>query len=352
MKKVILAMALFSTPLVAFSSIAESELSDFSGQVPAHVEANPADSGKSTLSTEEIISQLAYTAQDARNSAGDRAKALRQLSLYPNQNALVAVARGLQDAEPVIRQAAVVGAKPYNLENRWRMVAPLLNDEVQTVRLFAATNLVRDYGNMNPQQQKSLEPAVSELIAYLSGKEDENSSRLLADVYRWHKEWQQAETVYRQLFDRGLEDAELWMNYADNFRSQGLDKKAISVLDKGIELHPEAAELYYSKSLALVRFKNKQLAAVEMETAATLAEDNSYYWYLSGVLQEEFNIDKSTQSFEKAYLISGAPEQLYAVCDIYVRYGHAKSEQCLAELGQVAPDYVIKELRSKMVVAQ
>ncbi|MCR9640000.1 hypothetical protein NB496_04995, partial [Vibrio alginolyticus] len=52
-------------------------------------------------------------------------------------------------------------------------------------------------------------------------------------------------------------------------------------------------------------------------------------------------------AFEQAYLISGAPEQLYAVCDIYVRYGNPKTDDCLTELTKVAPDYVIEELNQK-----
>lgn len=97
-----------------------------------------------------------------------------------------------------------------------------------------------------------------------------------------------------------------------------------------------------------MRLGQKEQASKEIKSAATLAKDNSYYWYLNGVLQEEFDVTASTASFEKAYLISGAPEQLYAVCDIYARYGNPKAQQCIDELSQYAPEYVIKELTSKI----
>ncbi|MGF1755133.1 hypothetical protein L4C33_16240, partial [Vibrio makurazakiensis] len=105
--------------------------------------------------------------------------------------------------------------------------------------------------------------------------------------------------------------------------------------------------LHYSKSLTLVRLNEKKQAAQEIEMAANLAKNNSYYWYLNGVLQEHFDIDKSTDAFEKAYMISGAPEQLYAVCDIYVRYGNSNADECLAELSKVAPEYIIEQLKDK-----
>ena len=96
-----------------------------------------------------------------------------------------------------------------------------------------------------------------------------------------------------------------------------------------------------------MRLEQKIKAADAIEIAAKMAETNSYFWYLNGVLQESVNIDKSVKSFEQAYLISGAPEQLYAVCDIYVRTKNDKTEACLDELGKIAPDYVIAELKTK-----
>ncbi|NOH81043.1 tetratricopeptide repeat protein [Vibrio sp. RE86] len=291
--------------------------------------------------------QLAYHAQDVRLPVEERAAALKALSHYPSQNALVAVARGLQDSDPIIRQAAAVGAEPYGIEHRWRMVSPLLSDSDAMVRITAATNLVRDYGNVSQEQKEQLEAPVAELKAHLKEKQDSDSKLLLADVYRWHKEWGKADTLYQDVLTNEPNNDVAWLSLADNYRAQNMDAKAIETLDEAIEQIPNSAELHYSKSLALVRLEKHKVAANEIETAANMAQNNSYYWYLNGVLQESLDIDKSTQSFEKAYLISGAPEQLYAVCDIYVRYDHPKSQQCLEELGKIAPSYVIEQLEAK-----
>lgn len=292
--------------------------------------------------------QLAYRAQDKRLSAQERAIALKALSHYPSQNALVAVARALQESDPMIRQAAVMGAEPYSIEHRWRMVAPLLKDVDASVRIAAATNLVRDYSNISDEQKQQLEAPVSEVISHLKPKSDEESRLLLADVYRWHNEWANAETLYLDILDGNRLNHVAWLSLADNYRAQNLDVKAIETLDRAIKLMPENAAFHYSKSLALVRLNKRDIAAGEIEKAANMAQNNSYYWYLNGVLQEKLNIDKSTKSFEKAYMISGAPEQLYAVCDIYVRYDNPKSEDCLSELGKVAPDYVVEQLKAQI----
>ncbi|MFA0125484.1 tetratricopeptide repeat protein, partial [Vibrio sp. 10N.261.48.A2] len=127
-----------------------------------------------------------------------------------------------------------------------------------------------------------------------------------------HNEWDKAETVYLELIKTHPKEPQVWLSYADNFRAQNKDQQAVEVLDRGLKSVPDNAAMHYSKSLTLVRLEDKSAAANEIEVAAKLAKDNSYYWYLNGVLQEELDIDKSTQSFEKAYLISGSPEQLYA----------------------------------------
>ena len=321
----------------------------------------------STISPEQV-QQWVYTAQDKRQSEQARASALRQLAPYPSQNSLVAVVRGLQDDSEAVREAAVIAAEPYQFPNRWRMLEPLLTDPNQQVRVTVTTNLIRDFGNMSPKQQHTIESAYQELVVFLSAQanvkghtqEDtqesvsENvqlnlkSALLLADVYRWHQEWDQAQSLYETLIKANPKNAQVWLSVADNLRAQGKDDQALVALEKAIVLQPNEPNLYYSQALTLVRLEQKAKAADAIETAANMAQTNSYFWYLNGVLQEPLDIDKSVKSFEQAYLISGAPEQLYAVCDIYVRTANDKTEQCLDELGKIAPDYVIAQLKAKI----
>ncbi|MFW0947237.1 tetratricopeptide repeat protein [Vibrio parahaemolyticus] len=297
--------------------------------------------------SQQVISKLAYQAQDQKLPTEQRVQALRELGNYPNQNALVAVARGLQDKDAVIREAAIVGAQPYAIENRWRMVEPLLKDESSSVRIAAALNLVRDYSVLTEAQRPAIEKPVDELLASLKSGTDNNTQLLLADVYRWHENWKQADDIYQALLSKMPENPDVWLNLADNYRAQQREQEAIDTLDKAIESLPDNAALHYSKSLTLVRLNDKEQAANEIEKAANMAKNNSYFWYLNGVLQEEFSVDKAVKSFEQAYLISGAPEQLYAVCDIYIRYDNPKTDECLTELEKVAPSYVIDQLKQK-----
>ena len=291
--------------------------------------------------------QLAYTAQNKNESTEKRAEALRQLARYPNQNSLVAVARGLKDPEPMIREAAVVGSDLYQFKHRWQIVSPLLTDSELNVRMAATANLLREYSLMSAAQQAQIEAPYQEVTAYLTKQQDTGSQLLLADVYRWHGEWSNADTIYQELVKIDPANSQIWLNLSDNYRAQNQDEQALLILDKAIVQLPKEASLYYSKALTQVRLSQKTKAAQSIQEAADLAKNNSYYWYLNGVLHEDIDLEIATKSFEQAYLISGSPEQLYAVCDIYVRYGNEKAEACLEELAKVAPDYVIAQLKEK-----
>ncbi len=297
--------------------------------------------------TPKTSSEWSYIAQDTNKSEKERIVALEALSTSPSQNALVAVVRGLKDPSARIREAAIVAAKPYQLEHRWRLVAPLLVDEDQTVRITAAANLVRDHASLTNEEQKQLSPALAELESYLEVQPDLASELLLADINRWQKQWDKAGDLYHHVLSEDKKNVQAWLNLADNYRGQGKDKQAINVLDQAMMTLPANPAFHYSKSLALVRLEQKQQAAKEIQIAADLAVDNSYYWYLNGVLQEEIDVVNSTMSFEKAYQISGDPVQLYAVCDMYIRYENTKADQCLEKLAKIAPPTVIKQLEAK-----
>ncbi|WGV99402.1 hypothetical protein QF117_15810 [Vibrio sp. YMD68] len=293
------------------------------------------------------MSQWSYQAQDITETEEVRVAALRSLGASPSQNGLVAVARGLKDDSPAIREAAIVGAEPYPLEYRWSLVSPLLTDDTQQVRITAAASLLKDRSTLDAASQQQLSEPANELIGHLKDQADDASQLLLADVYRWTEQYELAEVQYLQSKQAAPNNPQVRLSLADNYRAQGMDEKAIDTLDQAIEALPSNAHFHFAKSLTLVRLEDKAAAVKESQIAATMAKSNSYYWYVYGVLQEAFNIDEATTAFETAYLISGAPEHLYAVCDIYVRYGNEKTDECMVELAKIAPPSVIDQLNNK-----
>ncbi|WP_164684097.1 HEAT repeat domain-containing protein [Vibrio maerlii] len=332
----ILLLSLFASTAIAASNPADQ------------ASINPQGNTQSieTLKSQDRATQLSYIAQDKSASAKERSEALQELASYPSQNALVAIARALKSPNAEIRAAAVAGAIPYQVEYRWRLVSPLLLDDNKEVRHAAALNLAKDYQGFNAEQKKLLLAPISELKEDLGEKSDLESQLTTANLERWTGQYDQAAKMYQELTSKPLEATEeVWLNYADNFRAQSDDQSALALLEKGLTHHNDSANLHYSKALTLVRLENRTEAAKSMESAANLAESNSYFWYLNGVLQENVNIDESVKSFEQAYLISGSPEQLYALCDIYIKSNNDKAELCIQELSKIAPADVIESLK-------
>ncbi|MDR9826778.1 hypothetical protein RCJ22_14290 [Vibrio sp. FNV 38] len=293
------------------------------------------------------MAQLAYQAQDTRESIESRKEALRALGQQPSQNGLVAVARALKDENAALREAAIIGTAPYQLPHRWKMLEPLLSDEVNSVRLSATASLISDYHQFEPTQKEAIAKPLSELLAFLPTQDDFVSQLMYADILRWTGDHKNAEKHYLVLQKAHPQEPQVWLNLSDNYRAQAQDEAAISLLQKAIDIMPDNGDLYYAKSLALVRLEHRTIAAEDMHKAANLAQTNSYYWYLDGVLQEPLDLELSIASFEQAYMLSGSSEHLYAVCDIYVRNAHKNSEVCLDALAQRAPATVIEQLKAQ-----
>ncbi|MGR5120085.1 tetratricopeptide repeat protein [Vibrio astriarenae] len=325
--------------LLSFASAAQS-----TDSVPQSLDRAP-DQQQEPMAD---MAQLSYQAQDTRLSVDERAQALRSLGQYPSQNGVVAVARALKDDNAQLREAAIIGAAPYQLPHRWKMLEPLLSDEVKSVRLSAVMSLLPDYTQLDTAQRNTISSTTQELLDFLPSQKDLESQLMLADTLRWTGEHQKAEQAYAKLLETAAERPEVWLNYSDNYRAQNKDQEAIDILDQAILALPKNGDFYYAKSLALVRLEKRTAAAEEMEKATKLSPDNSYYWFLNGVLQEPIDINHSIHSFETAYMLSGSSEHLYSVCDIYVRHGHTNSEVCLEALEQHAPAYVIEQLRAQM----
>ncbi|GLS91162.1 hypothetical protein GCM10007916_22310 [Psychromonas marina] len=290
---------------------------------------------------------MAFVAQNSNESIENRVQALNFISQHPNQNSLVAAARGLKDENAMIREAAIGAVAPYPLAHRYRMVSPLLAAEESSVRSAAIIHLLKDFEQLQMGQQANVRAQADELITQLIDDQSYTQQLLLADIYRWTFRYQSAQAIYENLLTYDQKSVALFLSFSHNYYAQGKNQETLDILEKGIQFDNEDATLHYAKALALVRLQQKEVAAESMKIATELAPDNAYYWYLNGVLQEPLEIEQSIKSFEKAYLISGSPENLYAMCDIYIRNAHQNTEQCITALAEIAPQEVVDGLRQQ-----
>ncbi|PKF62512.1 hypothetical protein CW745_03505 [Psychromonas sp. psych-6C06] len=303
----------------------------------------------SMTTAETTPESMAFIAQNSNEPVEKRVQALHFISQHPNQNSLVAVARALKDEHALIRQAAIAGASPYPLKHRYRMVSPLLNDPVQSVRGDALVYLLKDYDLLAMDEQAQLTQHADKLVMQLSDKKSYSEQLLLADIYRLTFRFEASQHLYKNLLESEQKNATLFLNASLNYHALGDEHNALSILEQGINFDNQNAALYYAQALALVRLEQKGRAAIAMQKATQFSPENAYYWYLNGVLQEPIDTELAINSFKHAYLVSGSAENLYALCDIYARNKHQDSEQCINTLADIAPPEVIDDLHEKLL---
>ncbi|MFA0514403.1 tetratricopeptide repeat protein [Vibrio breoganii] len=302
----------------------------------------------SSSAANRTVEQLSYIAQDKNNERSERINALEQLTSFPSQSALIAIARGLKDNHHDIREASVKASAPYQLTHRWRLLSPLMDDLVLDVRMAVAENLVVDYAELNAVQRQQFDPLFDDWASTLILEDTQESMMALAHGYLHICDYKAARDVYGKLIERSEGGVDAWIGIAESYRLNKQDDEALTVLNDGLVAFPNEPRLLYAKSLTLVRLDEPKLAAKNMDSAAKLAETNSQYWYVNGVLQEAYDQTLALDSLKKAYEISEQPEQLYAICDFKIRHSDNKAEVCVMQLEKIAPPHVVANLRSRI----
>ncbi|GAM70753.1 probable deca-heme c-type cytochrome [Vibrio sp. JCM 19236] len=293
------------------------------------------------------VDQLAYIAQDKNQSVEARVDALNQLANYPSTNGLISLARALKDTNYHVRVAAIHASAPFDFKHRWRLLEPLFNDMVVDVRLAVVENLAVDYREMNSMQQQTFGPVLDDYIEAMNLENDQDSIMRLALVKQQVELYYESRSLYKYALSQDPNNVDAILGLVENNRLIKKDVKSLSLLDKSLKTMPDQPELLYAKAMVQVRLNDKTMAADSMNKAAEKAVDNSYYWYLNGILQEPIDENLALKSLQRSYQISARPEHLYAVCDFKLRHYHPDSKQCIAKLERVAPPHVTKELKTR-----
>ncbi|GEM77885.1 hypothetical protein VSU01S_01300 [Vibrio superstes NBRC 103154] len=302
----------------------------------------------SSSAANRTVEQLSYIAQDKNNKRSERIDALEQLTRFPSQSALIAIARGLKDSHHDVREASVRASAPYQFAHRWRLLSPLMDDLVLDVRIAVAENLVVDYAAMNAVQKRQFDPLFDDWASTLILEDTPESMMALGEGYLHIGDYGAARNVYGQLIERAEGGVDAWIGIAESYRLNKQDDEALTSLNKALVAFPEEPRLLYAKSLTLVRLNKPKQAAQSMDHAANVAKTNSQYWYVNGVLQEAYDQQLALDSLKKAYQISEQPEQLYAICDFKIRHSDSRAEVCVMQLEKIAPPHVVANLRSRI----
>jgi len=297
----------------------------------------------------DTTEQLSHIAQNSKHANIIRASALERMQTMSNKNTIIAIVRGVKHEDENIRIGAISGAEGIRDEDRWRIIAPLLNDKVLAVRSEAARVLVPLWANLNAIQRKSLSPALDEYLTI----QDFNADRGFAHTNRANVMMHQgklndAEKAYKNSIriDPYFENA--YVNLADLYRLQQNNDMSIKLLEEAITLIPDQATLPFSLGLAYIRDKQKNRAVEYLREATLIEPENAHYHYVYGVGIEELDLTSAQVALRKAYNIGQNAQHLYALCDMQIRHKVFGAKKCVNELKGRIPRQHIEALQQKL----
>lgn len=184
----------------------------------------------------------------------------------------------LKHAEPLFRINADNLSTMLPLADKVKLLAPLLNDEYQSVRTAADRILVTS--DLPPRNQKIFDQAFKELIDATTinswrGEGVANQGVLAIEMNKLTD----AEKSFKNSIKIEPYFEDSYINLTDIYRSQQKPFQDASVLKKGIENNPKSAAMHYSYGLQFRSQKKLEIALSLFEKSMKLSPIESQYAY-------------------------------------------------------------------------
>lgn len=301
----------------------------------------------------QAANALSHVAQNILHAPIIRASALARMDRVINTNTVIAIARAVESDDELVRIGAIRGAQGIQGAERWRIVAPLLEDSVLAVRNEAAAALAPLWQNLSKAQQGQLSTALNEYLSTQDFNADRGFSHTnKGNVFVQQGRYAEAESAFKDSIRIEPHFANAYVNLADLYRLQQKTTESIEVLQSGEQACPENGNLPYSLGLAYIRTKDYKKAIKFLHKATLVEPDNPQFHYVYGLSLEATNAKSAQVAINKAYQLGGNPQYLYALCEMQIRHKAFQQHQCLNELRRVAPEEVVNELQNLQYKSQ
>lgn len=229
-----------------------------------------------------------------------RATALQLLRYTTNELTSVQLAHYLSHKEDLIRLAAANSAELLPIQQRVKLVSPLLNDPLKAIRLAAARSII---DAELPVQDM---PIFREAYIELQSTNDINSWRGEGRLNQGMLDMRSnnavaAEQSFKSAINIDPYFEAGYINLADFYRSQQQPAQVMSVLTRGMSKLAESALLKYSYGLHLIRQQQRDKATAVFQQAMLLDPTNQQYLY-TYILSLD-GIGKTTIALKKLKLL-------------------------------------------------
>jgi tetratricopeptide (TPR) repeat protein len=216
-----------------------------------------------------------------------RATALTLLKPRPSRDTLAAATQAFQDADPIVRIAALDLFEALPHDQRWRQASKLLMDPVRAVRIQAAFTLAEGApASASQSERDSFKHASAEFIAAERFNADRADARTrLARFYARQGKAKEAEEEYLAALNL---DASISprVDLADFYRAFGREADSEALLRQTIAMEPLAAAPQHALGLAMIRAKRYQDALGALKQAHELEPTQARYSYVYAIALE------------------------------------------------------------------
>jgi Flp pilus assembly protein TadD len=214
-----------------------------------------------------------------------RGGALEALASHVSRSNAGAARNSLKDPDPMVRIGALEMLEGLPPQQLWPLVASLLSDESQGVRIKAASLLAGIPTASQPSADRAaFEHAAGEFIAAQRLNADRPEARsMLANFFAKRGLLGEAEIEWKAALRLSPQYAPAATNLADLYRGLGRDDEGLSLLRATIAIAPGDAGLHHALGLTLVRMKQSAAALTELQRAAGLDPNQARFAYVYAV---------------------------------------------------------------------
>jgi tetratricopeptide (TPR) repeat protein len=222
--------------------------------------------------------QLAGLVMDTTRPIMVRASALARLGTY-NRGYTMDAIRAARKDEPLLRFAAPLAAASLSPDRAWRLLTPLLEDDLRAVRHQTVLALLPTL-QMDPVYRQRLAPHLSTWIEEQSLNLDYPET--LTNVAGAHAalgNLPEAEAALKEALNLQANWVPGLISLADLYRATGRDLEAGPLLEDALALAPDYPEVAYAYALWLFRQGRLPEGLPHLEQAARLAPGQRQYAY-------------------------------------------------------------------------
>lgn len=257
---------------------------------------------------------LIAVATNAQLPAIVRGTALSLLRSYTLSGGSRAIEQGLNAADPLVRIGAIRGSQRWPAQRQWRALKPLLNDPLLAIRSEVVATIAGLYQSLPADEKDVLFKAIQTYIQTqrVSADRPESLSNI-ASMYLNIGDVVAAEGSLNTALELNPQWVPALINLADIYRGTGRDEQGGLLLDRALELTPNAADVLLAKALWWVRQGDRARAIALLEQGYDVNSASSLNYIYAVALHSDGQTAKALDIVDaamKAQLLASQLVQL------------------------------------------